>query len=430
MSKHDYSQGMVTAISEAILNSKNNISNTVLSIESMPYSWDTGIIHNVVTWFEVLSILGQKEQMENSLEKAEKKLRTINMIINQIDLNKSQKLSETLEKLKKIKAKANEIQDRSLNFEKIQNVNVDDSYKTQNVDQTIKQSNANNKLPNSINQILNKWYNIDYGNGQNIKVNVSQIILSYVYYVCSITKTDTFSNIIGAVQEGKMKINNGRIEIGFFGGFNASIETENSINIKNDINELKEALTTCSFGEIAKKGTYSVEKDGTLKYSYSKQINKSTSLDISVSFNPNTRESKVVCKIKYTDPDGKTNHSLSLNLEKINGTDLTPVSEYEFSNASEIYANMNCWQKAMKWTDDIMTELKYQTNKTTDQISDSIISAMEKTYNFMRKKILGFPDLLANLNRAIDAKDVTMICFAIMAILVAAAEIGGCLVLA
>ena len=99
MSKHDYSQGTVSAISEAILNSKNNISNTVLSIESMPYSWDTGIIHNVVTWFEVLDILGQKEQMGNSLEKADSKFNTVIRNIEKNDSFFSEKLKSTIDKI-------------------------------------------------------------------------------------------------------------------------------------------------------------------------------------------------------------------------------------------------------------------------------------------------------------------------------------------
>lgn len=85
MSKHDYSQGTVSAISEAILNSKNNISNTVLSIETMSYAWNAGIIHNVVTWFEILSILGQKEQMGVLFEKADLKLSNVSQRFFQLD---------------------------------------------------------------------------------------------------------------------------------------------------------------------------------------------------------------------------------------------------------------------------------------------------------------------------------------------------------
>lgn len=105
MSKHDYSQGTVSAISEAILNSKNNISNTVLSIESMPYSWDTGIIHNVVTWFEVQQILALKPQAETKFEKEKSKFEKMQVRIKQIDESASSKLEttrQTAERCKKI----------------------------------------------------------------------------------------------------------------------------------------------------------------------------------------------------------------------------------------------------------------------------------------------------------------------------------------
>lgn len=105
MSKHDYSQDTVSAISEAILNSKDKISNTVLSIETMPYSWDTGIIHNVVTWFEVEQILASKQQAENQLEKEKSRFEQVQMRIKQTDESASSKLEtirQTAEKCKKI----------------------------------------------------------------------------------------------------------------------------------------------------------------------------------------------------------------------------------------------------------------------------------------------------------------------------------------
>lgn len=430
MSKHDYSQNTVAAISDAITNSKNEVDNAILSIESMAYSWEAEVIQNVVTSFEVLDIIDQKKQIGSLFEKQVKDLTITCKGIEHIDLNVSKNLLKTLDILKRVRAKTNEIQDMSLKLKKESSSNslINNHNKTQNVDQTVK--SAKFPISSKIANILNKYYSITE-NGQNFKINVSQIIFSNIYYINYLTDTNIFNSIIDSVQEGKMKINNGKVEIGVIGSYTISIETENSIDINNEIHDLKEALTTCSFSEMTEKGTYSIEEDGALKYSYGKKINNGVSLDISVSFNPNTKESKIKCKIKYTDVNEKTNHSISLNLKKIANMDLTPVSQYEFSNASEIYVKeMNCWQKAVKWTDDIMSELKYQTNKTTDQISDSMISLMEKTYNFTRDKVLGFPNLLRNLNHAIDERDTTMICFAIMAILVSAAEIGGCLVLA
>ena len=104
MSKHDYSQDTVSAISEAILNSKNKISNTVLSIETMPYSWDTGIIHNVVTWFEVEQILASKQQAENQFEKEKSKFEQVQIRIKQTDETASSKLEITRQTAERCKS--------------------------------------------------------------------------------------------------------------------------------------------------------------------------------------------------------------------------------------------------------------------------------------------------------------------------------------
>ena len=95
MSKHDYSQNTVAAISDAITNSKNEVDNTILSIESMTYSWDTEIIQNVVTWFEVQTILELKQEIGRQFEKENSKFEQIQIRIKQTDETASSKLEKT-----------------------------------------------------------------------------------------------------------------------------------------------------------------------------------------------------------------------------------------------------------------------------------------------------------------------------------------------
>lgn len=85
MSRHDYSQSTVSSVSDAILNCKNTVENTVLSIDTMPYSWDSGIINNVVTWFEVLQIKYSKDKLKSVFEKADSRFSGTVQEMEQVD---------------------------------------------------------------------------------------------------------------------------------------------------------------------------------------------------------------------------------------------------------------------------------------------------------------------------------------------------------
>lgn len=114
MQKHDYTQNTIASISDAITNSKNTVENGVLSIEGMAYPWDAGIIHNVVTWFEVLEILGLKEQLEVAFEGADGKFSGVVQKIGKADSNAANAMNNPLNTLLAIKEKADVIQENSL----------------------------------------------------------------------------------------------------------------------------------------------------------------------------------------------------------------------------------------------------------------------------------------------------------------------------
>ena len=94
MSKHDYSQGTVSNVSSTIINCKNTIENTVLSTESMSYSWDD-IIHNVVTLFEIAEINTAKSELEQLFQKVDKKFERVVLKVKLADESEMLKIEES-----------------------------------------------------------------------------------------------------------------------------------------------------------------------------------------------------------------------------------------------------------------------------------------------------------------------------------------------
>lgn len=63
MDRHVYSLEAVNGISNEITAMHSYLASAIVSTESMPYSWNTGIINTVVQWIEV----HQVKQLKNSL---------------------------------------------------------------------------------------------------------------------------------------------------------------------------------------------------------------------------------------------------------------------------------------------------------------------------------------------------------------------------
>ncbi|MGN0632202.1 MAG: toxin glutamine deamidase domain-containing protein [Ruminococcus sp.] len=114
MSRHDYSQSTVSAVSDAILNCKSTVENTVLSVGSMPYSWDTGIVNNVVTWFEVLQICDSKEELRNMFEKADSRFSGTVQDIGKADSGASGSLENGLDSLRAFREKIGVLEEYSV----------------------------------------------------------------------------------------------------------------------------------------------------------------------------------------------------------------------------------------------------------------------------------------------------------------------------
>ncbi|MDE6672853.1 MAG: hypothetical protein K2K16_11780 [Ruminococcus sp.] len=102
MNRHDYSINIFGNISSEILELKNITENTTLSTENMEYSWETGIVNNVVTWFDVQKIHILKAELQFILQRADGKLETVGQIIGHIDETASGNLENISQNIKEI----------------------------------------------------------------------------------------------------------------------------------------------------------------------------------------------------------------------------------------------------------------------------------------------------------------------------------------
>ncbi len=105
MSKHDFSQSNVAAISASILYCRGVVMNYVLPTEAMPYSWDTGVVNTVVTWLEVLQVNSAKDQLERLMQKSDEKLERISQRIGSVDLKAYQSMQDGETTLSSLKEK-------------------------------------------------------------------------------------------------------------------------------------------------------------------------------------------------------------------------------------------------------------------------------------------------------------------------------------
>ena len=93
MPKHDYSGRNVADISQSIADCENMVESACLSTESMPYSWDTDIVHTVVTWMEVLQVNSAKDAFRKLFSRACKNFETISLKIDKTDQSASARIN-------------------------------------------------------------------------------------------------------------------------------------------------------------------------------------------------------------------------------------------------------------------------------------------------------------------------------------------------
>lgn len=465
MNKHDFSKSNVEAISTSILSCREVVTNYVLPTEAMSYSWDTGIVNTVVTWLEVLQINSAKDQLERLMQKSDEKLERVSQSIGIADFKAYQGMQDgkmTLSSLKEkflileqsskqsvshlgafdalrssvlkvdeqfSKGDIDVVQDE-MKKENIPEVNDSGKQSTERSKMSITDQNVkidvtkgNNNIPIGAreNKILNQKYKININSSTTSISAIQYITINVACFIKFIDKKFT-DKICDTITSGELEIRNDKIEISNTGRTRLYIEIENTLNVSNEIQDLKKALTSVSVDDVISKGTLKVEKDGSLKYSYSKKVNSISKVYISLSFNPKTGVTKISYKLKYEDSAEKSEHSISLNYEC--AQEMVPVSDLydKVTIADPAYsANKSIWAKA----NDLCREIKYNIDKGADELTDMIIDSISKAYGVTKETILSFPDLISNLNHAISAKDFQQIAYCIVAIIMAILMIGG-----
>lgn len=96
MAQHNYKQENVSQISADMQTSKSTLESIPLAIESMPYSWNTGVINTVVQWFEVLTILRSRDELIRLFEKGERGLTFTSELVSEIDSQATANLDSSL----------------------------------------------------------------------------------------------------------------------------------------------------------------------------------------------------------------------------------------------------------------------------------------------------------------------------------------------
>jgi hypothetical protein len=99
MSKHNYTLSNVSTISGNLTNCQNIVENTILSIESMPYSLGETIVQDSVTWIETSQVSSGKDDLKKLFSQASEKLDTISSEIAKADQSASEKIDGSKESI-------------------------------------------------------------------------------------------------------------------------------------------------------------------------------------------------------------------------------------------------------------------------------------------------------------------------------------------
>lgn len=94
MERHVYSIETVNEICNGITAMRTYLENATLSTESMPYSWNTGIINTVVQWIEVNQINQLKNSLIEFFSESERKFNITESGVSRFDQVTSKSISD------------------------------------------------------------------------------------------------------------------------------------------------------------------------------------------------------------------------------------------------------------------------------------------------------------------------------------------------
>ncbi|MCM1230912.1 MAG: hypothetical protein NC489_12330 [Ruminococcus flavefaciens] len=122
--KHDYTIGNIDMISGSLISCKELAENTVLSIEEMPYSWDTGLLNTVVQWFEVQQVIGERDRLVRFMQKADEQLTATAEIVAKKDSVASTSLDSELSSLNALNSTVSNLLTELSDYAEVQEKNL------------------------------------------------------------------------------------------------------------------------------------------------------------------------------------------------------------------------------------------------------------------------------------------------------------------
>lgn len=361
MSKHDYSQNTVAGIAEEISKNRSIVADSVLSTENMQYSWASGIVNNVVTWFEVKQINRMKAELEFILTRADSKLENVSGIIETTDYTASVSLEKSINLLNGIIDKISNLEVMISEYDNCKISKPENKNNTYVANQNIKlptDQNVKKNIPNNnINNYRKKGlelekYKFTLNNSNELEMPASLYMLSsYMFCNNEFLNMDE-EKIKKIINDNEIEVNSGRIDIVNSPEIKVYIEFENNVsaNIPKEFIELQKQIKTIDMSSVILNGEFKMSEDGVMKCTSSKKINNNTSVEVEVSLDLKTGETKCKYTLKTTDSEGKTSNSISyvIKYDPVKAVAKIPLFQSADSLEKVPITRENVWQKAIQ----------------------------------------------------------------------------------
>lgn len=316
MNRHDYSQNNTSSILSGIKELESIVENNVLSIEDMPYDWNTGILNTVIEWFEVNSICHEKDELLSFLKSGKTLFSHVAEDINENDAYVSGLLDKSIENLNNLNNSVNSLVsefDKYNNVQKMKNrcalknnesegqeiqstpicddtviKNVTSQYINKIVKYNTKNTadvKKNNNWHSKIQSIEFSKYKLDFKDGQAIECTDLSLIEDTLWFSSCLLMD---SEVLERIEDGFAEIYNGRIDLIKTLTMEAYIEVKNSVANENILqyNDLVSAVKSVSFESVLVNSKYSVTRSGGLKAEFSKNIDENRQVICETEFDP------------------------------------------------------------------------------------------------------------------------------------------------
>lgn len=317
MNRHDYSQNNTSSILSGMKELESTAENNVLSIEDMPYDWNTGILNTVIEWFEVNGICHEKDELLSFLRLGktlfthvagditrndvyvsgllDKSIENLNNLNNSVNLLASE--FDKYNNVQKMKSgcalKNNESESQEIQSKPICDDAVIKRVTSQFINKIIKYNEEksavgvkkNNNWNSKIQLTEFNKYKLDFNNEQTIECTDSSLIENTLWFSSCLLMD---SEVLEKIEDGFAEIHNGRIDLIKTLTMEAYIEVKNSVANGNTLqyNDLASAIKSVSFESVLVNSKYSATRSGGLKAEFSKSIDENKQVICETEFNP------------------------------------------------------------------------------------------------------------------------------------------------